>query len=162
ETFRDDDTVRVHPIITQGGRSASIIPADVRMETFVRAKTLEAIQDANMKVDRALRAGALAMGATVRITTVPGYMPMTQDQNLVPLFKQNAARLVGGDQIAHTGHRTGSTDVGDMSLILPVVHPYAAGAIGTGHGADYTIVDFDNAVINAAKAMALTSIDLLA
>src|SRR5206468_1893418 len=53
-TFKDVDTVRVHPIITQGGRAASIVPADVRMETFVRARTVEAIQDANMKVDRAL------------------------------------------------------------------------------------------------------------
>lgn len=162
ETFRDEDTVRVHPIITQGGRSASIIPADVRMETFVRARTLEAIEDANMKVDRALRAGAIAMGARVRITTVPGYMPMTQDANLARLFRENAGRLVGTDQVAAIGHRTGSTDVGDMSLIMPVVHPYAGGAVGTGHGADYTIVDVDNAVINAAKAMAMSTIDLLA
>ncbi len=162
ETFRDDDTVRVHPIITQGGRSASIIPADVRIETFVRAKTLEAIADANMKVDRALRGGAIALGATVEITTVPGYMPMTQDPNLVALFRANATALVGADQIGEIGHRTGSTDMGDVSLIMPVVHPYAGGATGNGHGADYQIVDYDNAVIGAAKAMAMTAIDLLA
>ena len=162
ETFKDDDTVRVHPIITAGGRSASIIPADVRMETFVRAKTLEAIEDANMKVDRALRAGALALGAKVRITTVPGYMPMTQDQHLVRLFKENATQLVGAEGIGTIGHRTGSTDMGDVSLVMPVVHPYAGGAVGTGHGADYQIVDYDNAVINAAKALAATCIDLLA
>lgn len=161
-TFRDEDTVRVHPIITAGGRSASIVPADVRIETFVRAKTLEAIEDANMKVDRALRAGALALGAKVQITTIPGYMPLTHDENLVGLISANAAQLVGKDQVGRTGHRTGSTDVGDMSLIMPVVHPHADGAVGTGHGADYQIVDFDNAVINAAKAMAMTAIDLLA
>jgi amidohydrolase len=161
-TFQDSDTVRVHPIITHGGRAASIIPADVRVETFVRARTLEAIEDANIKVDRALRAGALALGARVRITTVPGYMPMTQDANLSRLFKQNAVPLVGEDRFAAIGHRTGSTDVGDMSLIMPIVHPYAGGAVGTGHGADYKIVDYDNAVINAAKAMACTTIDLLA
>jgi amidohydrolase len=161
-TFRDEDTVRVHPIITAGGRAASIIPADVRMETFVRAKTVEAIEDANRKVDRALRAGALALGARVRITTVPGYMPMTQDEHLIRLFTENAGELVGADQIRRTGHRTGSTDVGDMSLIMPVLHPHAAGAVGVGHGADYKVVDYDNAVINAAKAMAMTTIDLLA
>jgi amidohydrolase len=161
-TFQDADTVRVHPIITQGGRAASIVPADVRMETFVRAKTLEAIEDANMKVDRAIRAGALAMGAKVRITTVPGYMPMTQDRHLARLFKENATRLIAENEFATIGHRTGSTDVGDMSLIMPIVHPYAGGAVGTGHGADYKIVDYDNAVINAAKAMACCCIDLLA
>ena len=58
ETFRDSDTVRVHPIITKGGEAVSAVPAEVRMETFVRGKTLDAIMDANKKVDRALRAGA--------------------------------------------------------------------------------------------------------
>jgi amidohydrolase len=161
ETFRDEDTVRVHPIITQGGRSASIIPADVRMETFVRGKTLDAIQDANMKVDRAARGGAIAMGAKVEISTVPGYMPMTQDQNLVALFRANAERLVGAENIGDIGHRTGSTDMGDVSLIMPAVHPYAGGATGTAHGADFQIEDYDNVVINAAKGMAMTAIDLL-
>ena len=50
ETFLDTDTVRVHPIITKGGEAVSAVPADVRMETFVRGKTLDAIMDANRKV----------------------------------------------------------------------------------------------------------------
>lgn len=161
-TFRDPDTVRVHPILTAGGRSASIVPADVRLETFVRARTAEAMVAANAKVDRALRAGAMAMGATVRITTVPGYLPMSQDANLQRLFTRNATTLVGADQITELGHRPGSTDMGDLGTILPVVHPMAAGATGTGHGADYQVVDHDRAVIDPAKAMAMTVIDLLA
>lgn len=162
ETFRDQDTVRVHPIITEGGRSASIIPADVRMETFVRGRTIEAIEDANRKVDRALRGGAMMIGAGVEITTVPGYLPMEQDRNLVALFKANAAALVGADALGEAGHRTGSTDMGDLSQIMPVVHPYAGGAAGTAHGADFRITDAENVVIEAAKAMAMTTIDLLA
>jgi len=63
ETFRDNDTVRVHPIITHGGDLVNVIPADVRMETYVRGKTTEAIDDANMKVDRALRAEARWLSA---------------------------------------------------------------------------------------------------
>jgi amidohydrolase len=162
ETFRDADTVRVHPIISEGGRAASIIPADVKMETFVRARTLEAIEDANMKVDRALRAGAIAMGASVEITTVPGYFPLNQDQNLVGLFRRNAGDLVGADEVRVTGHRTGSTDAGDVSAIMPMLHPHAGGAEGVGHGADFRIVDAENVVINSAKVMAMTTIDLLA
>jgi amidohydrolase len=162
ETFRDQDTVRVHPIITEGGRSASIIPAEVSMETFVRGRTLEAIEDANRKVDRALRGGAMMMGAAVEITTVPGYMPMLQDKNLVALFRRNAEALVGAEHIGEVGHRTGSTDMGDLSQIMPVVHPYAGGAEGTGHGKDFRIADPDNVVIEAAKGMAMTVIDLLA
>ncbi|MDA8219592.1 MAG: peptidase dimerization domain-containing protein [Dehalococcoidales bacterium] len=94
ETFRDQDTVRVHPIITKGGDLVNVIPADVRLETFVRGRTLEAIRDANRKVDRCLRAGALAMGAKVRITTLPGYLPCHCDPYLGSLFKQNAVKAV--------------------------------------------------------------------
>jgi amidohydrolase len=67
ETFYDKDTIRIHPIITKGGDAVSVIPAEVTMETFVRGGSLEAITDANLKVDRCLRAGAMAMGAEVEI-----------------------------------------------------------------------------------------------
>src|SRR5918994_3717772 len=63
ETFRDEDHVRVHPIVTRGGDVVNAIPADVRLEAFVRAASSEALAAANRKVDRALRAGAMALGA---------------------------------------------------------------------------------------------------
>ena len=62
ETYRDQDTVRIHPIITQGGVAVSSVPADVRMETYVRGRSIEAFMSASDKVDRALRAGAMAVG----------------------------------------------------------------------------------------------------
>ena len=162
ETFRDDDTIRVHPIITRGGKAVNIVPDDVRMETFVRGKTMEAVKGANEKVDRALRAGAMAVGAKVRITTIPGYLPIVNDPNLEELYRANATSLVGKDEVGQLGHRTGSTDMGDVSLIMPALHPYAGGATGVGHGNDYLIKDYQLAVINPAKAMAMTVIDLLA
>ena len=162
ETFKDDDTIRVHPIITKGGEAVSAVPADVRMETFVRGKTLDAIMDANVKVDRALRAGAMAVGAKVNIQTIPGYLPMKQDQNLAELFKANATSLVGEDNVTSVSHRTGSTDMGDVSYLMPVLHPYVGGATGLGHGSDYVIRDYGLAVITAAKALATTAVDLLA
>ena len=162
ETFKDDDTVRVHPIITKGGDVVNAVPADVRMETFVRGKTLEAIKDANEKVDRALRAGALAVGGKVRITTLPGYLNLMQDPELQELYRLNAISLVGEEEVGQRGHRTGSTDMGDVSHIMPALHPYAGGAVGISHGSDYLIQDYQLAVVNPAKAMAMTVIDLLA
>src|SRR4030095_15221819 len=67
ETFRDEHTIRVHPLLTHGGSQVNVIPGEARLETYVRGRTLEGIRDANMKVDRALRAGALALGASVEI-----------------------------------------------------------------------------------------------
>ncbi|HEY33408.1 MAG TPA: amidohydrolase [Dehalococcoidia bacterium] len=163
ETFKDTDTVRVHPIITKGGEVVNIVPDDVRMETFVRGKTLDAIKDANEKVDRALRAGALAVGGSVKINTLPGYLPMVSDKNLQAVYRANAFSLVGKNKVAPSGrHGTGSTDMGDISHIMPAIHPYTAGASGTSHGNDYLIEDYNLAVLNPAKIMAMTVIDLLA
>ena len=51
--------------------------------------------------------------------------------------------------------------MGDLSQIMPVIHPYTGGCSGTGHGDDYRVVDYDQAVIRPAKAIAMTVIDLL-
>ena len=162
ETFRDEDTIRVHPIITKGGEAVSAVPADVRMETFVRGRTLEAIMDANGKVDRALRAGAMAVGASVNIQTIPGYLPLNQDKSLAEVFETNSLDLVGKENVGYVSHRTGSTDMGDISHLMPAIHPYVGGASGLAHGADYVVEDYSLAVVTAAKALAATAVDLLA
>src|SRR5688500_940946 len=95
ETFRDEDTIRVHPIMTHGGSQVNVIPGEVRLETFVRGRTTQAIVDADKKVDRALRAGAMALGAKVEIETLPGYAPMTCDAKMAAYFKANAVKMVG-------------------------------------------------------------------
>jgi amidohydrolase len=162
ETYRDEDTIRIHPIITQGGVAVSSVPADVRMETFVRGRSIEAFLAASQKVDCALRAGAMAVGGSVEITTLPGYLPLQHDPAMLDLYRINAEALVGASQVTPLGHRTGSTDMGDVSQLMPVIHPYVVAASGTGHGVDYLIQDYELAVLTAAKAMAMTVIDLLA
>jgi metal-dependent amidase/aminoacylase/carboxypeptidase family protein len=162
ETFRNQDRVRVHPILTRAGDSVNIVPADVRLETFVRGANVEAIQDADAKVDRALRAGAMALGAGLEITTLPGYLPLRQDPTLSELLRANALSLVGEAGWAEVGPITASTDAGDLSHIMPLVHPSAGGCSGLMHGADFAIVDRELAYLNPARAMAMTVIDLLA
>ena len=161
ETFRDEDSIRVHPIITKGGEAVSAVPADVRMETFVRGRTVEALMDANAKVDRALKAGAMAVGAQVKIQTIPGYMPLQQNKAMADIFRANAAELVGEENVGYVDHRGGSTDMGDISRLMPVIHPYVGGATGLSHGATYVVEDYALAVIKGAKALAYTAIDLL-
>ncbi len=152
----------MHPIITHGGSQVNVIPGEVRLETYVRGRNVEAILDANKKVDRAFRAGALALGAKVEIETLPGYMPMTCDASMARLYRDNAAALVGAEHYREIGHRTGSTDMGDLSMVMPVLHPYMGGATGSGHGADYQIVDQTLAYLGTAKALASMVVDLLA
>jgi len=161
ETFQEKDTVRVHPIITRGGDAVSAVPSDVRIETFVRANNVDAVREWDKKVDRAFRSGAMAIGAKVNIITIPGYLPLNNNADLMGVYKDNAVEIVGEKHIGSTGHRTGSTDMGDISQIIPTIHPYSGGATGIGHGADYLVQDWEQAVINPAKVMAMTVVDLL-
>src|SRR5688572_9773366 len=161
ETFRDEDTIRVHPIITHGGSQVNVIPGEVRLETYVRGRTVDAIMAANTRVDRAFRAGALALGAKVEIETLAGYMLMVCDPTMAEYFKDTMAEMVGAEHYRQIGHRTGSTDMGDLSQVMPVLHPYIGGARGTGHGPDFEIVDNSLAYIAPAKALASMAIDLM-
>ncbi|HZT89098.1 MAG TPA: amidohydrolase [Stellaceae bacterium] len=161
ESFYDKDTIRIHPIITKGGDAVSVVPAEVTMETFVRGGSLSAIQDANMKVDRCLRAGAMAMGAEVEISTIPGYLPQRNDRRLGEMFGANVEALFGPGNFDIGGHRTGSTDMGDIAHLMPVIHPYVAAAHGKTHGADFHISEPEHAYLTPAKLLAMTAIDLL-
>jgi amidohydrolase len=161
ETFHDRDTIRIHPINTKGGDAVSVVPAEVTMETFVRGGSLEAIVDANMKVDRCLRAGAMAMGAEVEINTIPGYLPQRNNRAMGELFGANVEGMFGGGSFDIGGHRTGSTDMGDIAHMMPVIHPYVASAAGKTHGADFRITEPEHAYLTPAKLLAMTAIDLL-
>jgi len=162
ETFKDEDHIRVHPIITKGGDLVNVIPSDVRLETYVRGASVEAIKAAAVKVDRCLKAGALALAATVHIETLPGYLPKLLHQELAQVYKENAISLVGEEGWWEHTFGGGSTDMGDVSHIMPAIEASANGCRGTGHGADYHIADQEIAYIASAKVAAMTLVDLLA
>jgi amidohydrolase len=161
ETFWERDTIRIHPIITKGGDAVSVVPAEVTMETFVRGGSLDAILDANHKVDRCLRAGAMAMGAEVEIQTIPGYLPQRNDQRLARVFGANVEAIFGPGSFENSGHRTGSTDMGDLAHLMPVIHPYLVAAEGHAHAPDWHINDPQHGYVTPAKLLAMTAIDLL-
>lgn len=162
ETFRDDDTIRVHQIVTRGGDLVNIIPDDVRMEMFVRGKTVEAILDANAKVTRALEAAAMAVGGGVEIEDVPGYLPRLKETALTDLLAGNFGALIGKAHIEGEGHGAGSSDTGDLSHLMPMAQVMAGGFHGYMHTASHMVADEEQAYIVPAKAMAMTAVDLLA
>lgn len=162
ETFKDSDTIRVHPIITKGGDLVNSVPADVRMDTYVRAKTMEAIDATHGKVDRALKAGGDAVGAETIIRTMPGYFPLHCSSDLNEIFVANAKEVCPTLETNDAGHFGASTDFGDVSHLLPTIHPFIGGSTGNLHSRDFAVADYDAACILPAKAMAMTIIDLLA
>ena len=164
ETFVESDVVRVHGIVSNGGTSVNAVPYEVLYEGRVRARTIEAIEPIAEKVVRCYRAGGLALGAGVEVQTIAGYHPLQQNPAMMKLFADNSRNILGDDSITtvaddQTGG--GSTDMGDLSMVMPVIHPYVNAASGVGHGHDYLIEDYDRAVTTPAKILAATAIDLL-
>lgn len=161
ETFREQDIVRVHPIITKGGDLVNSVPADVRLELYVRAATMEAIDNTHARVDAAFKAGGDAIGAETIIDTLPGMLPLACNKRLNNLFVENVKGCSPATEIIDAGHFSASTDMGDISHIMPAIHPFVGGVNGSLHTKEFTVTDFDDAVIVPAKAFAMNIIDLL-
>lgn len=153
ETFQDGVYNRFHPIITQGGVAANAIPDTVKMDSYVRGATYESMIGLNKKINRALSASAASLGANVKIEDRPGNMPLHCDKQLIKHFEDITAELFGENKIFYTEWSCGSTDMGDVSTLMPCLHPEATGAIGNLHGSDYQVIDPERACINPAKAL---------
>ena len=167
ETFRDDDHVRIHPIITKGGNLVNVVPDEVVIETLVRAANKDAIADAAAKTDRAFKAGAIAVGASCEITTMPGYLPALSEKadesvlaaaEIAAQTSENDYQIVQEDTHAYSG---GSTDVGDVQHLQPVLTFNTGGKVSGLHSVDFDIVDEELAYVVTAKIFALSAYRLL-
>ncbi|MDR3139865.1 MAG: amidohydrolase [Treponema sp.] len=163
ETFKDEDSVRVHAIITKGGDLVNVIPDEVIIESLVRAKSIDAILDANRKTDRAYKAGADALGAGYEIETMPGYLPQIPTPPNPALIEAVCLAVPGTEPhlVAPDHHSTGSTDVGDLQHIQPVLTFSTGGTKGAYHSPLFEIIDEEEAYIATAKIFALGAYRLL-
>ena len=162
ETFQEKDYIRFHPVITKGGGAVNAIPNDVRVESYVRGASIEAIVSANNRINRALASSAAAMGANVHLQDFPGYCPLYNDKNLYQLTVDVVKEGFGEEWIQEdTKWGTGCTDMGDISCVMPTVQPYCSGACGVGHGSDYGINDPETALVVSAQYQVLMAEALL-
>ena len=152
ETFKEADLIRFHPIITHGGEAVNAIPERVTVETYVRGASFDAILAANKRINRALAGAALSIGAQIEIVDIPGYAPLLNDRTLAELAKSAADDIIPEENFFfHTNMGTGSTDMGDLCCVMPVIHPYSGGITGKSHGDDYCVADTERACIKSAK-----------
>ena len=163
ETFQEKDSIRFHPIMMGVNCAVNIIPDEMKIESYVRGKSLEAIKRENIKVNRALTGAALALGAGVELSDRPGYSPEYHDPAFMKLVEECCCDLVGEDRVKfdYQSWSTGSSDFGDITCVMPGVQFFAAGAVGTGHGIDYFIKDPNRMCVNAVKAQLFVAAALL-
>lgn len=161
--------VRVHGVVSEAGTAPNAIPASAAGHWYVRAQTLEQLDEIFQKVIRCFEAGALATGCTFDYEeTSPRYSEFRNDHRLLERFVTRAA-AAGRDMDAQEqrpgGMNTASTDMGNVSRRVRAIHPYLGidSLPAVNHQAafaDATMTDAGReAVIDGALLMALTAAD---
>ena len=159
---------RVHGIVTHGGEAPNIVPAHTEAEYIIRGKTVADFEIMRERVMRCFEAGALATGTELDV--MPRHEPyaeMHHDPDIAAAYRRNAAAL-GRTFPAFDPRASGSTDMGNVSLAIPSIHP----AIGIGslpavnHQPEFTAhcatPAADLALRDGAVAMAWSAIDCAA
>jgi amidohydrolase len=165
-----ESTDRVHGVFVKGGDKSNIVPDHTVMEWMVRSAELESLEPLQRRVEAAWDAGALATGCRCEHRLLsPPYAELRDNAVLVSLYSANAEQLGRPPREPDVWNRVvGSTDMGNVSHVVPAIHPVVAVAPAgvsihseafTGHARS---ASGDNAVIVGAKAMAMTIADLWA
>lgn len=159
---------RVHGIITDGGQAPNIVPERAAGLFFVRAATVPRLARLKQRVEACFHAGALASGAEYHVRPVgDDYSDMWTNQPLATAYQANLAQL--GRQVVDAPAEliSGSTDMGNVSKLLPAIHPMIGiapprVALHTQEFAAYAVSDDgQRGVVDGAKALAMTGIDVL-
>jgi amidohydrolase len=164
-------TDRIHGIVTKGGDAPNIVPAHTTGNFMVRASTIDELAEIREKVERCFEAGAIATGSKVEF--VPEHAPyseMRHDPDLVAAYQANSEALGRVYPAPGEGPKrgAGSTDMGNVSLAMPSIHPTVAidSLPAVNHQPEFTAAcateSADKAVLDGAIAMAWTAIDAAA
>ncbi len=159
---------QIHGVVTQGGQAANVIPGLVRGRFMFRAPTIDALEALAPRVRACFEAGATATGARLVFDALgPPYTHMVSDEELLALYRRNAEALGRRFALDDEGAPppTFSTDMANVSLALPTIHPLmaidAAGAVN--HQPEFATAcatpSADQAVHDGAVALAWTAID---
>ena len=156
---------QVHGVVTHGGDAANIVPAHAEGLWMVRAPTIHDLEVTRPRVEHCFAAGALATGASLEIEDVsPVYSHMEHDHDIVEAYRANAIALGRVPDDEH--EMTFSTDMGNVSLEIPSIHPCIAidSAGAYNHQPEFAAAcinaSADRAVLEGSLAMAWTAIDL--
>lgn len=164
--MRDD--ARVHGIITDGGKAVNIIPDRAAARFSVRARDRAYQRKLMDMVRQCAEASALATGATLEWTETRGYSNMVPSNVIADTFAKHLSATGRRVDEPRPNQRMGSTDMGDISQILPAIHAYLAISPPSvpNHTVDFTAAagspDGDKAVVDGALTMALTAADFFA
>jgi amidohydrolase len=161
------DGFRVAGIVSDGGLRPNIIPERAVLEYEVRTNSSDELAVLKERVLNCFRAAALATGTTMEVGSAhPDYADLRQDPWLANAYGRNIAATGRTPTEVPLGAKGGSTDMGNISHVMPSIHPILGvlGAHGNPHSSEFTAETntpaADDAVCDGAKAMAWTALDL--
>lgn len=141
ETFKEEDAVRIHGFISEGGQTVNSIPERVVYECYVRSMNQETLKDVSLKVDNAAKSCAKALGGSASISTRPGYLPLVQNKKINDVIYSEMLKLVDKDEIEVNNPSMAAGDIGDISIFKPTVQFGYGGFSGIPHGKTFMIKD---------------------
>ena len=167
EVFPEYYKVRHQAIIKEGGVTAGFMPAQVVIESQIRATNFNVLKEVNEKVNRAHVAAATAFGGQVEIEDLQCYIPENDCDapKYMQLVYDVACELLGKENVRFSfdneSRSCGATDMGNIGAVIPVIEPYSMGAIGGTHSPKYGIKYPEYAVFNPAVIQASVACELL-
>ena len=157
---------RIHGIITRGGEAANIIPGVAAGTFYVRALQPRYLMQLKERVRHCFEAGALATGCELTMDwhEAAEYAPMLNNRPMCDAYRRNGEAL-GKAFIDPKGLSTGSSDMGNVSQVVPAIHPnFSVGAMAFTHSPQFTAAAITDAahagMLQTAKALAMTAIDV--
>jgi len=118
------DGIRIHGIISRGGEAANMIPEHTQARYYLRAPKLEQLSELKEKVIKCAEGGALAAGCRVEVSNYEmGYAPLNSNEELNSIFTKNLIEMGVSSGEIEGGTVGGSVDIGDVSQVVPAIHP---------------------------------------
>ncbi|GFZ29537.1 amidohydrolase [Clostridium zeae] len=159
--------VRIHGIISDGGKAANIVPDKATAQFYVRAAKKKTLEEVVQKVNNVAKGAALMTGAKLELSNYElSYDDMNTNETLSEAFSENL-KFAGIQDINEPDTNIGSIDMGNVSHVVPAIHP----TLGIGNSnlvghtkemADFTITDSAHeALLKGTSALALTGYDVI-
>jgi amidohydrolase len=161
------DGIRVHHVVKEAGSAVNVIADRAVIDCMIRCDTIDEVDEVWERVRRCFEAGAVATGTTVQLTTLPSlYREFRHDQDLASLFERHAQAL-GRTFPDYPDKLFGSTDMGNVSQVVPALHPMLSFDVppeAGNHTAAFAAAaggpEGDRFVRDGGLAMALTIADV--
>lgn len=160
-------TARIHGVITHGGTKPNIVPEYAAASFYVRAVTDDYCKELVKKLENCALGAANATGATLKYSIIePSYQSRVMNKTMGDAFEKNLEAI--GEPIIPLppGSGAGSSDIGNVSHVIPAIHPYISICDDSiaGHSIEFAEASASKrgheVMLNAAKVLAMTAIDL--